>query len=80
MTYSRHYPFLESVFDAFERDLARTVAFFKLVDRIKPARAAVMKQHGIATEDSAEFLRAYEAAVVETIKKTLAELPPTPSF
>lgn len=79
MTYSRHYPFLESIFDAFERDLARTVAFFKLVDRIKPPRAAVMKQHGIATEDSAEFLRAYETAVVETIRRALAvEVPPRP--
>ena len=77
MTYSRHYPFLESVFDALGRDLARTVAFFKHVDRIKPSRAAVTKQHGIATEDSAEFLRAYEAAVVETIKKALAAEAPS---
>ena len=73
MTYSRHYPLLEQVFDAFGRDLARTVAFFKHVDRIKPARAAVMARHGIATEESAEFLRAYEAAVIETIKRALAE-------
>jgi hypothetical protein len=76
MTYSRHYPFLERVFDAFGRDLARTVAFFKHVDTIKPSRAAVMKQHGIATEDSAEFLRAYEAAVVETIRGALAAQSP----
>ena len=71
MTYSRHYPFLESVLDALGRDLALTVAFFKHVDRIKPSHAAVMKQHGIDIENSVEFIRAYEAAVVETIKRAL---------
>ncbi|OGA56406.1 MAG: hypothetical protein A3F74_26285 [Betaproteobacteria bacterium RIFCSPLOWO2_12_FULL_62_58] len=73
MTYSRHYPFLESVFEALGRDLARTVAFFRHVDQIKPSGAAVMKRHHIATEKSLEFIRAYEAAVAETIKKALAE-------
>ena len=73
MTYSRHYPFLESVFDALGRDLARTVAFFRHVDKIKPARAAVMRQHRIAEESSMEFIRAYEAAVMETIRKALAD-------
>ena len=73
MTYSRHYPFLESVFEALGRDLARTVAFFRHVDTIKPSSAAVMKQHRIATEHSVEFIRAYEAATVETIRKALAE-------
>lgn len=73
MTYSRHYPFLENVFEALGRDLARTVAFFRHVDRIKPSRAAVMKRHRIATENSVEFIRAYEAAVVETIRKALPE-------
>jgi hypothetical protein len=73
MTYSRHYPFLESVFDALGRDLARTVAFFRHVDQVKPSRAAVMKRHRIATEKSVEFIRAYEAAVVETIRQALQE-------
>lgn len=73
MTYSRHYPFLESVHKALGNDLARTVAFFKHVDRVKPSRAAVMKQHRIDDERSAEFIRAYEAAVVETAAKALAE-------
>ncbi len=72
MTYSRHYPFLESVFDSLGRDLARTVEFFRRVDRIKPARAAILKRHRIATEDSAEFIRVYEAAVVETTRRALA--------
>lgn len=72
MTYSRHYPFLESVFDALGRDLARTVAFFGRVDRIKPSAAGVMKRHGIGAENSVEHIRAYEAAVVETIRKALA--------
>jgi hypothetical protein len=73
MTYSRHYPFLESVHAALGNDLARTVAFFKHVDRLKPSRAAVMKQHRIQDERSVEFIRAYEEAVVETARKALAE-------
>jgi hypothetical protein len=72
MTYSRHYPFLESVFDALGRDLPKTVAFFKRVDATKPGPAAVMQRHGLATEESVEFIRAYEAALVETIKSGLA--------
>jgi hypothetical protein len=73
MTYSRHYPFLEHVFDALGRDLARTVAFFRHVDQVKPSRAAVMQRRRIADEHSIEFIRAYEAAVLETIKQALSE-------
>jgi len=73
MTYSRHYPYLEGVFDALGRDLARTVAFFKHVDRIKPAPAAIMAQRKIANENSVDFIRAYEAAVIGTIGNALAE-------
>jgi hypothetical protein len=73
MTYSRHYPFLESVYDALDRDLARTVAFFGRVDTIKPSPNEVMKKHGIAARDGVDFIRAYEAEVVRTIEKALAE-------
>jgi hypothetical protein len=73
MTYRRHYPLMESVYAALGHDLARTVAFFKHVDSIKPSRTAVMKRHGIAVQTSAEFIRAYEAAVVETLRNVLAE-------
>lgn len=73
MTYSRHYPFLESAFDALGRDLARSVAFFRHVDKIKPSSAAVMQRHRIAEASSVETIRAYEAAVVETIRKALAD-------
>ena len=72
MTYSRHYPFLEGVFDALGRDLARTVALFKHVDKFKPSGAAVMHQHRIAEVRSVEFLRANEAAVIATIREALA--------
>jgi len=72
MTYSRHYPFLEGVLEAHDYDLARAVAFFREVDRAKPAPAAVMRQHAIGSEKSAAFLRAYEAAVIETMRKALA--------
>lgn len=69
MTYSRHYPLLERVHTGLGRDLARTVGFFMQVDRLKPTRAAVGRQQGIADENSVAFIRAYEAAVVETIRK-----------
>lgn len=70
MTYSRHYPFMVSVFDALGRDLPRTIAFFRHVDTIKPEPEAVMKQHR-HNKGSVEFVRAYEAAVTETIRKAL---------
>ena len=59
--------------DALGRVLARTVAFFRRVDAIKPSPNEVMKKRGIASHDSVEFIRAYEAAVVATIEKALAE-------
>jgi hypothetical protein len=73
MTYSRHFPYLESVFIALDRDIARTVAFFRQVDRAKPSPAAVMKRYGLKNDKSVEFLRAYEAAVLETIEKALPD-------
>lgn len=72
MTYSRHYPFLESVFNALGRDLPSTIAFFRHVDKIKPEPEAVMRQRRLQ-KGSVEFVRAYEAAVVETIRNALAE-------
>jgi hypothetical protein len=72
MTYSRHYPFLESVLAAHGDDLARTVAFFMHVDRIKPSPAAVAERRGIASVKSVEFLRAYEGAVIDTMREALA--------
>lgn len=72
MTYSRHYPFLQSVLEAHDDDLARTVAFFGHVDRIKPSPAVVIERRGIASAKSVEFLRAYEEAVIDTIRQALA--------
>ena len=74
MTYSRHYPFLESMHEALGRDLGRTVAFFKAVDKAKPTPEAVMKRHKIASQESVEFVRAYEHEVIEATRKALAEL------
>jgi len=71
MTYSRHFPFLESVFKAHDRDLARTVFFFRRVDALKPSRASILKQLRLKSEESLEFIRAHEAAVLETIRKEL---------
>jgi hypothetical protein len=70
MTYSRHYPFLETVFDALGRDLPRTITFFRHIDKIKPAPGSVAKKHHVKRK-SVEFLRAYEAELVETIRRAL---------
>ena len=72
MTYSRHFPLCERVYDALGRDLARTVEFFRRVDAAKPPPAKVMKVRNIASKDSVEFIRAYEAEVVKTIEAALA--------
>lgn len=73
MTYSRHFPYLESVYVALDRDLARTVEFFRQVDAKKPTAASIMKKLNIKTEKSVEFVRAYEAAVLDTIAKMLPQ-------
>lgn len=73
MTYSRHYPLIERVHETLGRDLARTVAFFKQVDAMKPQAARVMTQHGLKADKGVEFIRAYEAAIVETIETALAK-------
>ena len=69
MTYSRHHAMIERVFEVLGRDLARTVAFFKQVDAAKPTPAEIMAKHRIPAESSVEFVRAYEAAIVETIER-----------
>jgi hypothetical protein len=73
MTYSRHYPYLESVFDALGGDLPRTVEFFRQVDQRKPSPAEIMKRNRIKDQKSVEFVRGYESAVIETIGALLAE-------
>ena len=72
MTYSRHFPYLEGVFFALGRDLPRTVGFFRKVDAIKPTREAVRKQRRLKKEQELDLIRAYEEAVLETVRKTLA--------
>jgi hypothetical protein len=72
MTYSRHFPYLEEVHIALGRDLARTVEFFRRVDARKPNKAALLKQRKLKTEDL-QFVRDYEAMVIATIEKLLAE-------
>lgn len=77
MTYSRHYALIERVFEALGRDLARTVMFFKQVDAMRPAPDEVMARQGLKADSGVDFVRAYEAAVIETIKKALAAAVPT---
>ena len=76
MTYSRHYPFLEDLSEALGRDLARTVSFFKAVDQNKPSAAEVLAQRGPGASSGVDFIRAYEAAVITTIEKRLAQIGP----
>jgi hypothetical protein len=73
MTYSRHYPLMERVFETLGGELGRTVAFFRHIDKVKPATAAVMKRHRLKTAEGVEFIRAYEAAIVDTIESALSE-------
>lgn len=75
MTYSRHYPYIESVHDALGGDLARTVAFFRHVDKLKPDRAAFQKRQKLRDQDSVEFLRAYETAVLDVARQALPKFP-----
>jgi predicted small lipoprotein YifL len=73
MTYSRHFPLCERVHEALGRDLARTVEFFRRVDRAKPSPEEVMKRHRITSKESVGFIRAYEAEVVKTTEAMLAK-------
>jgi hypothetical protein len=73
MTYSRHFPLSERVYNALGRDLARTVEFFRRVDAAKPSPANFMKARNIASKDSVEFIRGYEAEVVKIIEAALAQ-------
>jgi len=73
MTYSRHYSLMEKVYEALGRDLARTVAFFRLVDKAKPTPAEVLKKYRLKSEKGLDFIRAYESEVVMTIEKVLAD-------
>lgn len=73
MTYSRHYPYLETVFEALGSDLGRTMAFFKRVDAQKPSPREFMKRQRLKSDKGVEFVRAYEAEIVRTITKLLAE-------
>ncbi len=61
--------------DALGRDLARTVAFFRRVDTIKPSQKEFMEEHDFASKDSVDFIRAYEAEIVRTIEAELPEAP-----
>jgi hypothetical protein len=72
MTYSRHYPYLEEVHAALGSDIARTMAFFKRVDKAKPTAREIMKRLRLKSETGVEFLRAYEAEVVRVVERLLA--------
>jgi hypothetical protein len=85
MTYSRHYPQFEALFDAQGRDLARAVAFFRQADATRPAAETVRRQLGIADGGSVEFLRAYEKTLIDAFRaaaaggaRAQAALPMTP--
>jgi hypothetical protein len=73
MTYTRHYPSFERVFDALGGDLQRSVLFFRSVDAAKPSAADVIARHGLQDDRGVDFLRAYEAAIVQAAQKALAE-------
>ncbi len=69
MTYSRHYPLLENVFNTLGRDTARTVEFFRRADAAKPPREAIIARYG---DSGVDAIRAYETAVMTSISAALA--------
>lgn len=76
MTYSRHYALAERVLGTLGGDLERTVAFFRHVDKVKPAPAEIVVRYELAGDGSVAFVRAYETAVVETIERELKTVIP----
>lgn len=74
MTYSRHHALIERVYEALGGDLPRTVAFFRQVDAAKPTPAAVVEKNRLKSDTGVDFVRAYEAAIVETIERELATI------
>ena len=75
MTYDRYYPLFLSIHGLLGSDLQRTVVFFRMIDERKPVAAEVMKRHRLRDEKSVAFIRAYEAAVIEAVRREL-ELRP----
>jgi len=72
MTYSRHYPALDAVLDAFGSDLGAAVAFLKRADAAKPPLDQVLRAQSIADPKSLAAVRAWEAAVMASIAHALA--------
>jgi len=70
MTYSRHYPALERIAVEWRNDLRGMIQFFRLVDARKPSTEDVLKRSGAKDDKQPQFLRAYEAAVLDTIRRT----------
>jgi hypothetical protein len=68
MTYSRHYPFCESVFDALGGDLRRAIAFFKQVDASRPSSRIDADHKSVA------WVRAQEEAVLLATRAALTPL------
>ena len=79
MTYSRHFPYLEQVVNRLHGDLPQIVEFFRYVDRRKPSADELMRRYRIAERKSVQFVRSYEAAVIETIEQVLRERLSIPS-
>ncbi|RPI42158.1 MAG: hypothetical protein EHM59_18500 [Betaproteobacteria bacterium] len=79
MTYSRHYPTLERVADRLGPEIESVMEFFRHVDRVKPSADDIMKRHRITEQKSVAFVRAYEAALIETIDQVWAQRSSLPS-
>ena len=71
MTYSRHYPMLDDVFEALGGDLEKVMAFFTRVDRAKPAREALLKRLGISDDKSVQAVMALEASAEQEVTRQL---------
>ena len=71
MTYSRHFPLVERVFDALDGDLVKLMDFFRQVDREKPSRERVLARLGLSDEKSVQAISAIETSTVDTTVRLL---------
>lgn len=71
MTYSRHFPLVERVFDALDGDLVKLMDFFRQVDREKPSRESVLARLGLSDEKSVQAISAIETSTVDTTVRLL---------
>jgi len=79
MTYSRHFPVLERIYEALGGDIRRMIAFFREVDEAQPDPEVLFARLRLEPNDRVGQLRAQEEAILEVaITRLGGPLPPAP--